>query len=544
MTPTHYGEYTYSLCEYHTRPLIHSPAVYGRSNSDQAIPSCDLATPSVVPGDQTYSLLQLEQSLFHKPAFWAIPGFEMSSDRERTLWDFLVQKVLGHFSQPIVLQEGKLVADRNHMGKKDTVDLLRYLRTTDVRDGKFIVEIVKDLLAGLHARSLGVKTSAWLNALQSVLQNPNQDATHGHCLDNYVAYKPVCHLVDYQAGKVGKETFTPTQNQAISQSVHARVCKNYLNVKIHVNFEEPWIQFDSILLLVVFNKPHYESIPYLEVIYRPFFSHILYCGPNPPSIDEYPDLAAYNFSFISYRKTPRYLAPGYFNYECTQRAVHMGYSVEGFLVIADDVLLATHIIETLHPDKVWYLPSKEIRTADIGLRMECREGRCGSRSTWPWFKRNWTSQEVMFEMLEQKQRFSPTVRMCYRNLVKVNGAKRRLNGAISDYYYIPTSISKAFAELVPIFLDSNVFLEIAVPTILQCLAPPETRESVTGHMLWGSDRNNLWKIFNAFDMVNRGFIHPTKWGYLYQGEEKYMNVSFFCSALMFMHDPNGQITPL
>ncbi len=72
VTPRHNASYSYSLCEYQTRPLIHSPAVYDRPRDGGNAPnpmSGDLASPPIALGDNTYSSLRLEQGLFLKPAF-------------------------------------------------------------------------------------------------------------------------------------------------------------------------------------------------------------------------------------------------------------------------------------------------------------------------------------------------------------------------------------------------------------------------------------------------------------------------------------------
>ena len=42
---------------------------------------------------------------------------------------------------------------------------------------------------------------------------------------------------------------------------------------------------DGILLVVVFNLPNFSIIPLLEVLLRPVFSRIVYCGFNPSDND-------------------------------------------------------------------------------------------------------------------------------------------------------------------------------------------------------------------------------------------------------------------
>ncbi len=543
VTQVHHGTYNYSFCEYHTSPVIHSLAVFGRSRGggDQGTFHCDLSTPPTALRKDTFGLLRLDRGLFFRSAFWAIPAFEIVTERERVVWDFVVQMVLWRSTNSAVLYSGESMTDMVNVEDNVISDVIGQFQALDFPSGGSIPEIVKDLLVRLHQDSLLVRVAAWLDALFGPLPQ-SMDSVQTSCVGKLLTYKPVNHRVNYQVSKWRTTPFQPIENLVISQKLHSKVCKDYLGIKNRIDFIAPWVQFDDTLLLIVFNNPHYETIPYLEVIYRPFFPHILYCGPGQPSVAQHPELEAYNYSFISYGKTPDGHFPGSFNYECTQRAIQMGYRVQGFLVIADDLLLVTQRIKKLRPYQMWFLTPSEVRIAEIERLRECRLGMCDFHTDWRWWEDYKPYILNLFDTFEQKQREVPLVHRCYNQLVRLNGNTRRPNGAYSDFYYIPASLAEDFAELAQIFLDHEIFLEIAVPTIVQCLAPPTDRESMTGLALWDELRTMSWTHFTKPDMVHQGFIHPTKWSYLSQGSENF--VSFFCNALMFLHDPYGQINPL
>lgn len=541
---THNVTYTYRLCEYRPRPVIHSLAMYGPSRTGRGTrgtTQCDPGTPSVAVGEDTYSLLRLEQGLFYKPAFWAIPGFKISSDRERIVWDFLVQKVLHHSKHSIVLHAGSPFGHTSEYERRDTLDLVQHFRSAKIStEGSTTAEIIENLLSGMREDALRVKAAAWLGAL-SGLQQRSMEKPSSSCLNDMVMYKPVNHLARHQVSKGSNTTGRKqTANLEMIHTLHDTVCKDYVNkTEGQIDFQTPWIQFKNILLLVVFNNPLYASIPYVEVLYRPFFKRILYCGPKVPKATHHQSLAAYNISFISYGDTPKGHSKGALNYRCVQLAAEMRYTVEGIVVMADDVLLMIHDLKSLDADKIWYWPNNRIRTADIIRRKQCVRRKWDMTPNWPRWYKYWSAAAAMFRTLEEKQNISSLARRCYSNLVEVNGAKLRINGAWSDFYYVPNSLVEDFAELAKIFAGHKVFLEIAVATIIQCLALPSERESMNSIYLWFRNRNRLPKYFNQLQGTRKGFIHPVKWSQL--NRKSPMHVNLFCNALMFMHDSKRKV---
>ncbi len=533
--PTYRENYTYSLCEYHTQPLIHSLAVYDQpGSSDKATIKCDLGTPAATLGDSTYSLLWLEQGLFRKPAFWAIPGFRMSSDRERVVWGFLVQKVLGYFRHSVAIHETGST-HRSKLTLNDTSTLLRKIRAVQIPGGSSNnTDIVKHLLVEMREDSLLIEASAWLGALYGPRQWDMERCSFP-CSGRPMLYKPVSHLI--QSGTSNRTSPVAIENLARIYATHASVCEDYINSSNHIDFKIPWVQFEHILLIVVFNKNVYShSIPYVETLYRPFFPRILYCGPIPATRRGRRVLPSYNFSFVGYENIPDHNR-GSFNFKCVQLAFQMGHRVEGFAVMADDVLLMNHDIKYLDPNKVWFLPPQQIFTADVWLRKECRREKCDIESGWPLWGKYWPFLQNFFKVFDLLQWNSTLVEKCYRQLAELNGGNHRINRAMSDFYYVPNAVAKEFGDLTPIFVNERVFLEMAVPTLLQCLSPIKERESLNGVYLWGGYRSKPLKYFAHIRSVHRGFIHPIKWsGVSNKGAQ---SRTVFCNALIVMHDPHG-----
>ncbi|CAH1781995.1 unnamed protein product [Owenia fusiformis] len=69
------------------------------------------------------------------------------------------------------------------------------------------------------------------------------------------------------------------------------------------------IQPNPILLLIIFNTPHYETIPYIEALYDGHFVKTIYCGPEKPNQKI---LEEWEINFITYEQARDYF-PGSYN---------------------------------------------------------------------------------------------------------------------------------------------------------------------------------------------------------------------------------------
>ena len=124
-----------------------------------------------------------------------------------------------------------------------------------------------------------------------------------------------------------------------------------------IPFSKPWIQFKDVLLIVFFATPRYEALPYAELINRPFFPNILYCGYEYPSQEKFPLLfdskGQLRYSFTVSPPSPKQLMGGEFADDCFRNGVRMGYNVEGYLTIADDAVLFADVIQHYNWSNAW-----------------------------------------------------------------------------------------------------------------------------------------------------------------------------------------------
>lgn len=95
-----------------------------------------------------------------------------------------------------------------------------------------------------------------------------------------------------------------------------KYCSNRTNLeKPRLGYNTPTYLADM-LLIVTFNRAYYDIIPLIELIYRPAFQHILYCGLGNTSPD-------YNVNFISISDDKTSPMIGSFIFECVNKVIDL-----------------------------------------------------------------------------------------------------------------------------------------------------------------------------------------------------------------------------
>ena len=89
------------------------------------------------------------------------------------------------------------------------------------------------------------------------------------------------------------------------------------------------------------------------------------------------------------------------------------------------------------------------------------------------------------------------------------------SGAFSDFFYLPKKyLSEKTFDLFEIFAKYNVFLEIAIPTIINCIEPDQTYyNNVNVAHLWGKKRDAVKELSYIKNKFNKEFniiLHPVK----------------------------------
>ena len=287
-------------------------------------------------------------------------------------------------------------------------------------------------------------------------------------------------------------------------------------------------------LLIVFNEPHYEAIPIIEILYRPLFKALLYCGPEYPSLSKFPMLKGYRFSFVQYKQASPLHLPGSNNYVCIQLAYSLlkekeNNNLKGILFMADDILFNFWNMMLLDRHKPWYSTTGKIWDVETGL--VCKSGRespvCNTKDNWVWYDANRYRMKKVLHRLSANDTLV-VYRECGTALKSFTGSRSRAIGRQSgDFYYLPFKMAATFSELLVPFYDETIFLEIAVPTLIQCIS--ETVEHLTGgDGLWSADRNEVWRHYPIWKY--KSHVHPAKLGKVMMGDKTF--VDFFCGMVL------------
>ena len=287
-------------------------------------------------------------------------------------------------------------------------------------------------------------------------------------------------------------------------------------------------------LLIIFNKPHYEAIPIIEILYRPLFKALLYCGPQYPSTTKFPMLKGYRFSFVKYKQGSILHHPGSNNYVCVQLAYFIlkekeNNNLKGILIMADDVLFNFWNMMLLDRNKPWYSTTGKIWDVETGL--VCKSGRespvCNTKDNWGWYNADKYRMKKVLHRLSANDTLV-VYRECGTALKSFTGSRSRAIGRQSgDFYYLPFKMAATFSELLVPFFEENVFLEIAVPNLIQCVS--ETVEPLTGgDGVWGAHRRDVWRHYPTWKY--KSHVHPAKLGKVMMGDKTY--VDFFCGMVL------------
>ena len=255
-----------------------------------------------------------------------------------------------------------------------------------------------------------------------------------------------------------------------------------------------------IFLVIVYNYPHFDSIPLLTALYRPAFPHLLFCGP-PGNTSPHRVLEV---------DTVR----GILGYECLAQAIreHPGY--QGYFYINDDVILNYWNFIDFDTRQIWESPSS---FGSIGMYEP------PSPKGWYWWVSPYGLQNCQkaFEELANmnhvlQSRGFDIVNAMSTLYLNGNTSLRCYSGR-SDVLYIPARHAKGFSLLAAEFYKHRVFLEIAIPTILRMLDLKKNLGRMDGYYIPGdvrkgdprvTDSRHFWSFY--FLKSKLWFIHPFK----------------------------------
>ena len=276
----------------------------------------------------------------------------------------------------------------------------------------------------------------------------------------------------------------------------------------------------DILLLVVFNFPLYQNIEVIEYIYARHFAHVLYCGEKHETFENF---NRYFTKPISYIESRHY--HGFLGYDCMIQAMRMGYNVNGYLHMGDDVLLNVWNLYDLPRDKIWFQSSMRIAdrsaTSVPDLHKSPEWGPWneipGKRSLVPLWE---TLEELSIENEKGKD-----VQQFLKTLQENTGSPLGVMYEASDIFYVPSRLAERYMFYASLFFKHGVFLEIAVPTILNAIENNTKIYRLKGRYLWFEERDKYVSMFKESNL----FIHAWKFRCELRKSD---GVRFFCNTLL------------
>jgi hypothetical protein len=234
--------------------------------------------------------------------------------------------------------------------------------------------------------------------------------------------------------------------------------------------------FKNSILLIVFNYSNCTcNKNVLKSIYEKHFKKLIFYSDYPIQDDE--------VNFININKgcnTHKIFNHFYKNYKSIID------DSDGLFYTMDDNIINVNILNLFDSTKIIYYYN-EIKTLD-------------NYSGWQWDNPTWGKYAI-------------------NNLMNDNEFKKyninKFSGTFADWFYLPKKyLTETLFDLFEIFSKHNVFLELAIPSIINNIEMDKSQyQHFTQEMLWDNDRKKFFNkeyIINSLNHDNNLLIHPIK----------------------------------
>ncbi|MGE0206507.1 MAG: hypothetical protein AB7R69_01535 [Candidatus Babeliales bacterium] len=251
----------------------------------------------------------------------------------------------------------------------------------------------------------------------------------------------------------------------------------------HLRSKSP---FNNVLLIINYNFPYYQSIPFIKTIYKDYFPNIVFYGEK-----EHPNVHTL------------YQHYGALSYQVIADAMQRYPDYEGYLFCHDDCIMQPWQMLNADTKKIWFaklmwLHRETGNPGNIELGLQ-------AFPDWFWWKSEFgsTAMQKAYEQTPEQ----------YKKMLAHNWGASNVVVAYSDIVYIPKQYRNDFMTLSGIYYKNKAFLETALPTIVSCLAPKESWHYMQGHAPDIKNTENQYRkdvIFNhpvkLSSFKNRAFI--------------------------------------
>ena len=260
---------------------------------------------------------------------------------------------------------------------------------------------------------------------------------------------------------------------------------------------------NSILILVFNFSDCIKNKEYFKKLYSPFFKKIIFYSDFPKTEDKEVNFLNINRGYIV---------------ELVFYHFYLKYKQEiedcdGIFYTMDDNIINVNILNRYDNNKIIFFPS-----SNKSLNL------WGSSTFETWFNlkniRNLVNDEnnnmwlLGTHMVNKEQQINNVKKLINHPKFKQYQIND-FSGGFSDFFYLPKKYltSKIF-KLFKLFSEYNIFLEIAIPTIIHNLEKDiEQYQYFSSKVLWHQDRNKIFDLnflHNSFKNENNLIVHPIK----------------------------------
>lgn len=208
---------------------------------------------------------------------------------------------------------------------------------------------------------------------------------------------------------------------------------------------------NNTLLIINFNKPHYENISFLQKTYGPYFAHIIFYGPTPdPRVHHY------------YPKKTYWML----SYGVLVDAMERYPQYDGYFWLNDDCALFIWNLMGLDLQKIWMskpgfinISGLEKGTSNLNQFYESPFWQCRSYSS---------------KLIKVYQ----ALPLALKNILINNYGEDTIPWGPAEGCYIPKKHCQNFITCAKLCLKEGIIVEQALHLILACLDTKERQETL------------------------------------------------------------------
>ncbi|XP_059176757.1 uncharacterized protein LOC131956380 [Physella acuta] len=494
-----------------------------------------LAPPVILP-EGVFSPFNSQNTLFHHAAFWALFIPTTTTFRVCDIWrGYWAQRLMWEVGGRLAFFPANAFQERNSHSyledagqEKDmyfhTEELLLFLRNWSCEESFSFFQCVLKLTSDMSERNFwkhdDVKmVKLWLQDLQSIgypeptrvqfsltLSNDDrgspykteersfftQHAGENESALNNVLYSPLEQPAPtFNLDSTNKNRFILKVDKILS------MCEDLKNISLNKAFlgeTKNASFFSDILLIIVFNFPHYSNVKHLDAIHSLLFPYIVYCGDNQTKFQQESGDLGRTLTFIEVA-----VNSGYDGYMCAVKAMEMGYKVKGYLIAGDDVLF-----------KPWSLLELNKSHAGVTFNQVGLLNISEPQSSWYWWNMTTGRDSYLKSIEDLKQSNVPSNVKSFVEFQRTTLTHTKSSAfaawGMSDFYYIPTALRSSAVWYFSKLYQHHLFLEMAVPFVMCGLESKDKMFELAGLSVWGEERNKIDSFYQKIKL----YMHPAK----------------------------------